>query len=66
MSGIKLGCTGKKHFNRFNKASTVAQRMNRRGNGAHVEAYHCRHCHGFHVGEADNYGHRDKRKEVVL
>lgn len=62
---VKLGCTGKKRFAGFGMAHKTARRINGRDQGAHVEPYHCRHCHGFHVGENNNYGQKDKRKEVM-
>ena len=62
MTQHKAGCTGKKAFSTFTKAKRGAQRLNRRDSGAHVEGYHCKHCHRFHVGEARDYGRLDARK----
>jgi len=56
-----VGCTGKSRFTRFGQAERAAVRRNRKDGGSHLEAYHCRHCHGFHVGEARDYRPR-KRK----
>jgi hypothetical protein len=60
----KPGCTGKKHFAKFGQAATVAKRRNRCDGGAHLEAYHCRFCNGFHVGEARSYGQRKPKSEA--
>lgn len=59
----KTGCTGKRAFARFSQATHVAKRRNRKDGGAHVEAYHCRHCDQFHVGEARSYGQRRRESE---
>jgi hypothetical protein len=59
------GCSGKKHFTRFTLANKAAARRNRRDGGAHLEAYHCRNCNGFHVGESRAYKQRDRRREDV-
>lgn len=56
------GCTGKKHFTRFALARAAAKRSNRHDHGRHLEAYHCRHCNGFHVGESRQDKRADKRK----
>lgn len=60
------GCTGKLQIDTFKRASDRAAKMRKRDGGAHVEAYLCRHCHKFHVGEARSYGRKDKRKEVEV
>jgi hypothetical protein len=63
--GHKVGCTGKKQFLTFPQASRSATRLNRRDQGAHVEAYHCRCCGccGYcHVGEARAHGRMDARR----
>jgi hypothetical protein len=60
---FKAGCTGKAVFIRFDQAERAATRRNRKDGGAHVEAYHCRHCHRFHVGENRQYGKRRKPSE---
>lgn len=59
------GCTGKKSFERFNQAENAARRRNRHDGDAHLEAYHCRHCNRFHIGENRSYKVKDKRKEVA-
>ena len=58
----KAGCTGKREFGTFTQAKRGAVRLNRRDQGAHVEAYHCKFCHRFHVGEARSYGRDDARR----
>ena len=62
--GHKVGCTGKRQFARFGQAARAAKRRRRMDGGAHVEAYHCRHCNAFHIGEARDYGKRRRREEV--
>jgi len=57
---VQAGCTGKKQFDKFSQADKAAKRRNRSDN-AHLEAYHCRHCGSFHVGEARSYGQRRPR-----
>jgi hypothetical protein len=47
------GCTGKLRYAAFQAARAVARFIRRSDRASHVEAYHCRHCHGFHVGEDD-------------
>jgi hypothetical protein len=59
-----VGCTGKKRFISFRTASRAAKRLRQRDDEAHTEAYHCRHCAGFHVGEARDHGKRDQRKDI--
>lgn len=61
---IKAGCTGKRSFDRFSLADKAAKRRNREDGDAHVEAYHCRVCNQFHVGEDRSYGLRDARRTV--
>lgn len=61
---IQAGCTGKRSFTQFTLADQAATRRNRKDGGAHVEAYHCRHCNSFHVGEARSHGRRDARKDI--
>jgi len=60
------GCTGKRSFERFHQAAVAAKRRRRMDGGAHVEAYHCRHCNQFHVGEAMSHGQRDRRKDQAM
>lgn len=62
--GHKIGCTGKRQFSRFGQAARAAKRRRRHDGGAHVEAYHCRHCNAFHIGEARDYGKRRRKEEV--
>lgn len=62
IDGHKVGCTGKKHFAKFGHAERAAKRCNRRDGRAHVQAYHCRNCNGFHVGEARSYRRLDGRR----
>ena len=46
------GCTGKRAFGKFCQARTAADRMRRQHeDGCKVEAYRCRHCGMFHVGQ---------------
>lgn len=61
----KTGCTGKRHFSRFAQAAKAAKRRRRMDGGAHVEAYHCRHCDGFHIGEARSYKKPNPKKELI-
>lgn len=58
------GCTGKKAFARFTQAEEAAKRLNRRDGSAHVEAYHCKHCNGAHVGENRDYKREKKTAGV--
>jgi len=58
-----IGCTGKIRFQSFFIARTSARKLNQRSKGAHVEAYHCTHCNGFHVGENRDYRRKDKRRD---
>lgn len=59
-----VGCTGKKAFATFCQAKRAAKRMNRVHDDGHLEAYACRHCHRFHVGEARDYGRRKPTAEA--
>lgn len=52
---ILVDCTGKSRFVRFGQAERAAKNRNRKDGGAHLEPYFCRHCQGFHVGEARSY-----------
>ena len=60
---FKTGCTGKKEFQTFCLASASAKRLNRRDGDTHVEAYHCRCCNRFHVGESRSYGVRHRKRD---
>ena len=62
MTVHKNGCTGKASFTTFARADLRAKRMRQRKESAHVEAYHCRHCHRFHIGEAPRYRPSSARK----
>lgn len=62
LANYKTGCTGKKTFVKFHQAERAAKRRNRKDGGAHLEPYHCRFCHSFHVGEARAHGPRMTRK----
>jgi hypothetical protein len=42
-------CTGKQPFTSFTLANEAARRANR-NKDASREAYHCQHCHAWHVG----------------
>jgi hypothetical protein len=46
------GCTGKLRYAAFSAARRVARYIRQRDEASRVHAYHCQHCHGFHVGEA--------------
>lgn len=59
------GCTGKKRFVRFGTADRAAKRMRQNDDEAHVEAYHCKHCNGVHIGESWDYGKRNPKKDVA-
>jgi hypothetical protein len=61
----KIGCTGKREFGTFCQAKRAAKRMNRAHEAGHLEAYACRHCHRFHVGEARDYGRRKPKSETT-
>lgn len=66
MSAVhKVGCTGKQHFERFTQAEKAAKRRNRMDGSAHLEAYHCVFCNGFHVGESRSYRRPNPRKEPI-
>lgn len=43
------GCAGKKIYRSFAYAEVIAKRSSQR-NDEPMRAYHCRHCHKFHVG----------------
>ena len=59
----KIGCTGKSAFSTFARADFRAKRLRQNRDTAHVEAYHCRHCHQFHIGEARSYGRQNPKKQ---
>ena len=61
--GYKHGCTGKRQFAAFGQAARAAKRRNAKDGGAHLEAYHCRHCNSFHTGERRDYGQRRRKVE---
>lgn len=61
---IRAGCTGKSAFDQFAQAAHAAKRRNRQSSDAHLEAYHCKHCNHYHVGESRTYGQRRPRAEV--
>lgn len=61
----RAGCTGKKAFPLFDLAAKAAKRRRSHDGGAHVEAYHCRVCRQFHVGERRDYGQKDARRAEV-
>lgn len=46
----KPGCTGKKPFGTMQAARRRAKIMRRKYDKP-LEAYHCRHCRAFHIGE---------------
>jgi len=64
---VRHGCTGKQAFTRFDDARYRAKRIRSRS-GAPVAAYHCRHCHQYHVGGNEDHGPqraaKDKRREL--
>lgn len=45
-------CNGKRRYASFEDANRVAKRQHRHdaSDGQAISAYHCRACHGFHVG----------------
>lgn len=65
----KHGCTGKLAFLQFAEADRRAKRIRER-TGDPVAAYHCRHCHRYHVGgtldNSRDLTGKDKRREVRL
>lgn len=63
---IKAGCTGKRTFLHFGQAKKAAVKLRREYDDAHVEAYHCEQCGGFHVGERREYGIKDARRSVQI
>ena len=57
---FKPGCTGKKAFTSHGQAAHRAKRMRQDHEGScFVEAYHCRFCGQFHIGQARD---REARK----
>lgn len=58
-----VGCTGKVRFTGFRQAARAAKRLRQKDNGAHVEPYACKWCHGCHVGESRSYGKKSAKKE---
>ena len=52
-------CIGKERFMSATLARQIARRRAKRGKP--VEAYHCEHCGGFHIGQR----HGDRRLRVV-
>jgi hypothetical protein len=44
-------CMGKRTYETFTEASKIAKRMNRQHDGGSNQAYSCRSCSKFHVGE---------------
>ncbi len=42
-------CSGKRRFPKFLEARREAKRLGRHKELA-ANAYHCAHCHGFHIG----------------
>jgi hypothetical protein len=44
-------CSGKARFDSMVRAKEVARRAARRHDGDSFEAYRCRVCRGYHVGE---------------
>lgn len=59
------GCTGKQAFKSHDQAAPVAQRMRRKHEtGCQVEAYHCKHCGDWHIGQAERR-RKHKRDEVT-
>ena len=64
IDNFKSGCSGKVQFPTFTKAASTAKRMRKGNRDCHVEAYHCLHCQHFHVGENNNYGRRNPRKDA--
>ena len=65
MTDHVVGCTGKKRFIRFSTAKRAAKRLRQNDDQAHTEAYACRHCVGFHVGEARDHGKRNPKKDIA-
>jgi acetyl esterase/lipase len=63
MTAHIVGCTGKVRLTGFRQARQAAKRLRQKDNGAHVEAYACKACHGFHVGESRNYGKKSAKKD---
>lgn len=45
-----VSCTGKQHFESFDRANAVASRSTRRDDKKGMSAYHCAFCHGWHIG----------------
>lgn len=60
------GCSGKVKFATYKQADRSAKVMRQNHErGCHVEAYHCKHCQHFHVGEPRDYGRKDARREAA-
>lgn len=56
-------CNGKRRYSSYNVADEMAKRTRRQTEEA-VAAYHCPHCHGFHVGTQNN-GAREYRHRKI-
>jgi hypothetical protein len=63
-TGVR-GCGGKRAYESFTVAERMAKRTNRGREDAHVEAYHCRHCNHFHVGENTRYAQRRSHMRTI-
>jgi hypothetical protein len=56
------GCTGKTRDRTMRVAQRVARFIRREDDQAYVHAFHCRACHGFHVGGNRAHERRGQRK----
>lgn len=65
MSEHAQGCTGKLRYAAFCDARNVARFIRRQDEAARVQAYHCRHCHGFHVGEQERRRARRRARHAL-
>lgn len=55
--------SGKRPYATWSTAARMARNTNRDRDSAHVQPYHCRSCHRFHVGGSDWMRPRGKLKQ---
>lgn len=48
---IVAGCSHKRCYPKAEVAKRLAKGMRRQLDRCKVEAYHCQHCHNWHIGE---------------
>ena len=62
MSGYRQGCTGKGVFTTAARDAEYARKM-RRNHESRLAAYHCRHCHQWHIGGLEERGEAHRARE---